>query len=123
MLEAVDRGEFVEALVAAVVAEQGLSVRPNCRFFVVEVGVGVDDFSAFIAASWILPCEVLELGLDVAAMMPKDELGTQLLAHEFLGRGDPCGRPQALFKREHPQSTDQVKLTIELRLDVAMQLD
>ena len=74
VFESVDGRQLVEALVAAIVLEQGYLVGAYCRFFIVEVRVGVDDLTTLITPSWILPREVLKLWLDVPMPMPEHEL-------------------------------------------------
>lgn len=106
MLETIYRRQLVKALMTTIVLQQGRTIRPYRGLFVVEVSVSVDDFTAFVTTRRCLPGEVLELRLDIASMMAEDEFRPQLLAHEFLGRRHPRGRPQTLFQREHSKCAD-----------------
>ena len=106
MLEAIYGRQLVKALVAAIVPQQGCTIRPYRGLFVVEISVSVDDLPAFVTTRWCLPSEILELRLDIASMVAEDEFRPQLLAHEFLGRRHPRGRPKTLFQREHSKCTD-----------------
>ena len=62
MFEAIQRSESIEALVTAVVLKGRVAVVSHGWFLIIEVRVGVDDLTTFIAPLWIFPSKVLKRG-------------------------------------------------------------
>ena len=85
---------------AAIVCELWVAIVADGRLLVVEVGVRVDDLTAFVTLLRILPGKVLKARQHVASMIVKDELRPQLLRHKLLHEGHSRGRSEAFFERE-----------------------
>lgn len=97
VLESIDRCKSVEALVAAVVSQQGFPPRSYCRLLVIEVGVRKDRLSTLIALLRLLPSEVLQLRLYVTIVVGEADFRSHLFGHELLGRRDASSRSKTLL--------------------------
>ena len=104
MPESINWRKSVEALVAAMISQQGFSARSDCRLFVIEVGVRKDSLSTLIALLRRFPSKVLQLWLNVTIVVALDDFWSHLFSHKFLGRRNASCRSKTLLQREKSEA-------------------